>query len=217
MLFVMLAWIAQILLLSGIGWLVYAHGFRLNSSAGWGARDFFRSFWIGFGVLVAVAQFYSLFFPLRGLFMALAGAVALPGIWRQVCAVRANPSSATRGWSEYVFWMLLALCVLRVAAGFGTLEWSGAYDSDLYHFSSVRWTKEYPAVPGLANLHAPLGVNSTYLLFAAIMDHGCWYRRSAWIVPGVFIVMFVAQLLWTVLCHAAVAWRVRVFSLLLLA
>src|ERR1035437_10387688 len=109
MLFVMLAWIAQILLLSGIGWLVYAQGFRLNSSDGWCARDFFRSFWIGFGVLVAVAQFYSLFFPIRGLFLALAGAVALPGIWRQARAARTTSSGAMSGWRGYVFWTLLAL------------------------------------------------------------------------------------------------------------
>lgn len=217
MFFVMLAWIAQILVLSGIGWLVYADGFRLNDGAGWSARDFFRSFWTGFGVLLAAAQFYSLVFPVKGLFLALAGAVALPGLWRQACAAWTARSGARMGWRSYAFWTLLALCALRVAAGLGALEWNGAYDSDLYHFSVVRWTKEYAAVPGLANLHAPLGGNSAYLLFASIMDHGAWYRRSAWIVPGVFVVMFVAQLLWTVLVREAAARRARVFSLLLLS
>jgi hypothetical protein len=219
MLFVILAWCVQILLLSGIGWLVYARLCHLNSATGWCARDFFRSFWIGWGVLLAVAQFVTLFFPLKGLCLLLAGSVALPGLWWQARAVRARVATAAAAprWKHYVFWILLALCALRLAAGLGMLGWSGAYDSDLYHFNSVRWAKEYPAVPGLANLFSPLGVNSTYLLYAAIMDHGCYYREAAWIVPGVFVVMFVAQLLWTWLLETAANQRTRLCASLLLA
>jgi hypothetical protein len=219
MLFVMLAWCVQILLLSGIGWLVYARLLRLNSVTGWCVRDFFRSFWFGFGALMAVALGYTLFLPLKGPFLALAGAAALPGLWLQARAARAQLTvpATVPNWKQIVFWALLALCALRLAAGLGMLEWSGAYDSDLYHFSSVRWAKEYPAVPGLANLHSPLGISSTYLLYAAILDHGCYYRHAAWVVPGVFIVMFVAQLLWVGLCEPAALQRTRLCALLLLA
>jgi hypothetical protein len=218
MLFVLLAWVAQLFLLSGIGWLVYAQLFRLNAPDGWSVRDFFRSFWVGFGVLVAAAQIYSLCLPLKGVFLVLAGCVAAPGLWLQVRTACTRPrASAVPGWRISVFWLLLTICALRLAAGLGTLEWSGAYDSDLYHFGIVRWAKEYPAVPGLANLHAPLGLNSTYLLYAAIMDHGLWYRVAAWVVPGVFIVLFTAQLLWTLLCDVVAAGRTKLLALLLLA
>ena len=219
MLFVMLAWIVQILLLSGIGWLVYARLCHLNSATGWSAQDFFRSCWIGFGVLVAVAQVSTLLFPLTGLFLLLACAVALPGLWLQARAAGARWATAAPAatWPKWVFGILLALCALRLAAGLGMVDWSGAYDSDLYHFSAVRWAKEFPAVPGLGNLHSPLGVSSTYLLYAAIMDHGCYYRQSAWVVPGVFTVLFVAQLLWTWLCAPAARPGTKLCALLLLA
>lgn len=218
MLFVMLAWMAQVLLLSGLGWPIHARLGCLQSGAGWSPRDFFRSFWIGFGVLLAVTQFYSLLFPLNGLFLMLAAAVALPGLCLQVRAAwaRRSVSAAAPTWRTFLFWMLLVLCALRIAAGLGMVEWGGAYDSDLYHFGAVRWAKEYPAVPGLANLFSPLGLNSTYLLYAAIVDHGCWYRHAAWIVPGVFVLLFVAQLLWTCLCDPAALQRTRVCALLLL-
>ncbi len=219
MFFVMLAWVAQILLLCGIGWLVYAQLFRLKAGEGWCPHDFFRSFWTGFGVLMAVAQVYSLCFPLKGAFLAVAASVSAVGLWLQArawCARSGHKLAVARG-RLVLFGLLLVLCALRLAAGLGLQEWSGAYDSDLYHFGIVRWAKEFPAVPGLANLHAPLGLNSTYLLYAAIVDHGLWYREAAWVVPGVFVVMFMAQLLWTLLCDAAAAWRTKVFSLLLLA
>ncbi|TAN37793.1 MAG: hypothetical protein EPN23_04580 [Verrucomicrobia bacterium] len=118
---------------------------------------------------------------------------------------------------RYIFWGLLLIGLLWGARGVGTTEWSGAYDSDLYHFTSVRWAKEYPAVPGLANLHMPLGLSSLYLLYAAIMDHGLWYRQSAWIVPGIFSVMFFAQLVWTWLYAPTTARHLKLFCLLLLA
>jgi len=219
MFFVMLSWFAQLLLWSGIGWLIYARLFRLNSGEGWCARDFFHSCWTGFGALVAVAQIYALFFPIKGLFLVMAAGAAAPGLWLQFRAWRRRPTGTPTSarWQVLLFWTLLMLCALRLGAGLGWLEWTGAYDSDLYHFGIVRWAKEYPTVPGLANLHAPLGFNSTYLLYAAIVDHGLWYREAAWVVPGVFVILFTAQLLWTLLCDHAALRRTKIFSLLLLA
>ena len=220
MFFVMLAWVAQVLLLSGIGWAFNARIFKINSPDGWNARDFFRSFWVGFGVLVAVAQVATLLVPLSGKFMAVVMLAALPGLWWQAQAFRTRPV-ATRvagDWTRYLFWGVLVLCVVRAAAGSGALEWNvHAYDSDLYHLNSVRWAKEFPVVPGLANLHVRLGLSCSTLLYAAIVDHGPWYGRSAWIVPGVFIVMLVAQLLWTLLRDGAAARHTKIFCLLLLA
>lgn len=149
----------------------------------------------------------------------MAAGAAAPGLWLQFRAWRQRPTGTLTAarWQVLLFWTLLVLCAPRLGAGLGWLEWTGAYDSDLYHFGIVRWAKEYPTVPGLANLHAPLGFSSTYLLYAAVVDHGLWYRQSAWVVPGVFIVLFAAQLLWTLLCDHAALRRTKIFSLLLLA
>jgi hypothetical protein len=36
------------------------------------------------------------------------------------------------------------------------------YDSGLYHAQSIRWIDEYPAIPGIANLHRRLAFNSSW-------------------------------------------------------
>lgn len=42
------------------------------------------------------------------------------------------------------------------------------YDAGLYHIQTIKWINQYPAVPGLANLHYRFGFNSNiYPFFAA--------------------------------------------------
>jgi hypothetical protein len=61
-------------------------------------------------------------------------------------------------------WLLLLLLVSFV--GLGPSE-HGHYDTGLYYLSSIRWAQQYPAIPGLANLHSRLGYNqSTFLMVA---------------------------------------------------
>lgn len=40
-------------------------------------------------------------------------------------------------------------------------------DSPGYHFLTIRWSEEYKAVPGLANLHGRLGFNSSFFVTSA--------------------------------------------------
>lgn len=43
-------------------------------------------------------------------------------------------------------------------------------DTSIYHAQTIHWIEDYPAVPGLANLHARLGYNSSWLLLNAIFS-----------------------------------------------
>ena len=43
-------------------------------------------------------------------------------------------------------------------------------DTSIYHAQTIHWIEHYPAIPGLANLHARLGYNSSWLLLNAIFS-----------------------------------------------
>lgn len=44
------------------------------------------------------------------------------------------------------------------------------YDSGLYHLNAIRWTNEYPLIPGLGNLHGRLAFNSSFFTYVAALN-----------------------------------------------
>lgn len=62
-----------------------------------------------------------------------------------------------------------------------------ASDTLLYHSSIVSWLNYSKIVPGLANLHARLGMNSAYLILAAGIDTGFFDKYSSSILPAIFL------------------------------
>jgi hypothetical protein len=42
------------------------------------------------------------------------------------------------------------------------------YDTGFYHAQAIRWIEQFPAVPGLGNLHAPLAYDSAWFLLNAL-------------------------------------------------
>mgnify|MGYP007069896717 CR=1 FL=1 len=65
------------------------------------------------------------------------------------------------------------------------------YDTLLYHSSIVSWLNYSKIVPGLANLHSRLGMNSSYLMLAAGIDVGIFDKYSSSVLPMIFY--FAAQ------------------------
>lgn len=64
-------------------------------------------------------------------------------------------------------WRMLLLASVAVAMAIPlvlglAVSYPDHYDSGLYHAQSIRWIDEYPAVPGLGNLHARLAFNSSW-------------------------------------------------------
>ena len=160
--------------------------------------DVFQTFWIGVGLLTSLIEVGSLFLPLNLRFqiaVLLLSLVGLPSLVRHVAASRPWGGA----WGSGAITLLLAL---RAAGGAVTRRCVVPYDTDLYHFSSVRWMKEFAAVPGLANLHCRLGFNSAFLLFSALVDNGIWSLKSAWITSGFLHVVVTGQFV-----HAVVGRR----------
>jgi hypothetical protein len=65
--------------------------------------------------------------------------------------------------TELIVLSLLVLLLLSAAAGRITL-----YDSGLYHTQSIQWTRNYPVIPGLGNLHGRFAFNSLFLVISAL-------------------------------------------------
>jgi hypothetical protein len=71
----------------------------------------------------------------------------------------------------------------------------GSFDSGLYHFTSLRWAASYPIVPGLGNLHYRIAFNSSYFLYAAILDIGPWAHKSHHLANGLLLFILLTELL----------------------
>ncbi len=83
----------------------------------------------------------------------------------------------------------LLLCFLMLLVYFSSgkdIPLSAGYDTLLYHSSLVSWLNYSKIIPGLANLHNRLGINSFYLILAAGIDVGIFDKYSSDILPFLF-------------------------------
>ncbi len=208
-----IAWIAMFLMPLGLGLALVRWG-RSRFGAGWGGGEVFSTFWIGVGFLVLLLQFWSLFFPVDS--ACLIGSVVL-GLLGWAYGFREFRTFAI-SWSPLrgMAVILFALALATVAAAKSARVGITAYDTLLFHLSSVEWMNQFAAVPGLANLHIRLGTNSGYLLLSSLMDQGFFDTRSAWFMPGFVDMLFVLNLLYAVFLSPRHGGRSRLFALLLI-
>jgi hypothetical protein len=75
---------------------------------------------------------------------------------------------------------LLWLWLLTLATALTT-----NFDAGLYHLQSLRWIAEYPAIPGLGNLHGRLAFNPSIfvptVLFRYVTPHGSAYGLGSYL------------------------------------
>jgi hypothetical protein len=99
--------------------------------------------------------------------------------FRLVGAVRRYPLRAFVVILVVVTWCLRAM------------ETPSMYDSGLYHFGSIRWSNEYPIVPGLGNLHWRLALNQSYFGFLALLNIEPYWGRG-YAAGGLFLLLLTA-------------------------
>src|SRR5688500_16524798 len=109
--------------------------------------------------LTCAASWLSLIVPLAGWTLA---ATSGAGIGLLVLPqTRERLRMPAWGWA----WLVGTAAVAYLAAGPPLV-----YDTGFYHAQAVRWINEYPAVPGLANLHGRLAFNSSWFVWGALWD-----------------------------------------------
>lgn len=124
-----------------------------------------------------------------------------------------------RGFQALAAVSLLLLLLTVSLFGLGPSE-HGHYDTGLYYLNAIRWAREYPVVPGLANLHSRLAYNQSLFLFVAFVANvaNLGLARACQIVNPIFV--FISC--WAVLDRLKVKLgtkkerRGRVYAILLL-
>lgn len=206
------------MLLSGIG---YSFIFLSQKIIQQKIENYFSTFdffWIGIFIVIAIFQVWSFFYPLNNLSLVFFITLALINL-KAILSFYSRRfvgycKSSPLGYS-IVFLFISSALVIISATGVSTLNWNGAaYDTDLYHFNWIRWANEFPVIPGIANLHSRLGVNSGFLTFAAIVDNAWWDRSSAWIVYGLFITVFAVQWMSYIICKNDLSLKVKLFVII---
>ena len=179
----------------------------------------FQKMVLGFAAVVAVLQPVSLLTPLNGIVLCAFLACGVLAIILSLLHRRRKAESVLAqrpGRVRLASFALLVLAMVVIAAAASARRNVEAYDSLLYHLSTVRWLNEYPTVPGLANLHIRLGTNSAWLLFAGLLDNGPLDGRTAWFMPGLMCLLFLFYLLHILFFAGAEEKKVRILAALLL-
>lgn len=152
----------------------------------------FMPFFIGFSLIGLYFLAVSIFSPLN---IKTLVPVIIVGCFRIFVAIK-NKDFRSDFDNKKWFILFLSIILLIIALEFASHDFSSAYDSLLYHANSISWMNAYKAIPGLANLHNRLGMNSIYLSIAAGIDVGIFNRASGFILPCLMFFASFSFFLW---------------------
>ena len=188
---VIVTWIGAVGTFYGIGFLVE----RAIGLAPASPFPFARG-WLGICAVLAILQWIHFFSPIAFWVAPVLLVIGLAALLLtlappQHSGLRTRDSVRHSLFTIHNSLLLLALVWLANRA---TGQWL-PYDTGFYHASTLEWFVQYPVVPGLANLHGPLALNSVHLLLAAAVDSGFFVRSSHHLVCGIWIVMALAWFL----------------------
>lgn len=122
----------------------------------------------GLAATLLFLEIWNLFYPVNHTSIWILSLFTLGSailLWRTTIGV-------FRGWiRDSGILVPLSLLVLLLTVSWFALGPSerSHYDVGLYYLSAIRWAREYPVVPGLANLDTRLGFNQSLFLFVAFL------------------------------------------------
>jgi hypothetical protein len=174
------------LVLSGIGMLV-RRAFGLRDA---NLTDWFLAFWMG----LAATTWFLLLWHFAAAVNELACAVVVAaGTFGIALSRRELVRGLRAAWSEHrrlvLGLIVLGLWVANLAMGpLWRLD-----DSIGYHLQSIRWARHAAIVPGLANLHGPLGFTSGSSLYFALLQASPWGDFAHHVGASTLAVVMLAQ------------------------
>lgn len=152
--------------------------------------DVFTDFWMGFAAVILFLILWNFVYAVDGralVIVLLAGVAGLLSARASLSALLAELRPVLPRWLIVVA-VLVVLWVANLSSG-GMTNW----DTALYHMQSVKWAKEHPVVPGLANLYGSLGFNNSSFLYDAMLDAGPWSGRAWHVANGLLVCMVAVQ------------------------
>lgn len=147
---------------------------------------------LGYAGVVGLLTAWHLFRPIDGAARLGVVAVAVAGVARAISERRRRARPA--GTRARVLGGTALVFAVALAAAHAARTAPEAYDVGLYHLQSVRWAKEYAAVPGLANLAPRLGFGSGHFLFVALLDAPGLPLRGHELVTGALLLSLLVPL-----------------------
>jgi hypothetical protein len=188
MLLIFVAWIFCFLLSLWIGYGTLKLVSKFAKTDLGASFDVFYKFWFGFSVLIAFLQIASLFMAIGKTVFIIVSLVAL------VCAAinfsAANFKRIIRNTIHPKNLVaIIGVCLLMLLVAYCANKEVTHTDTFIYHYNAVKWAKEYPAVPGLVNLHGRLAFNSSFFLFAALTEIGPYAGNSSHVALSFLMVV----------------------------
>jgi hypothetical protein len=163
------------------------------------------AFWTGVALIVAILQLYHFVRPIDTLIVSLVSGLALAGLlWNSSSFFRrvgdfSQPSYfIIPGLSDLVF-LVLAVSVAAVIVALRAAGPCEHYDTGLYGAQAVRWFITYPIVPGLGNVIAQIGFNSSVFLWIGALDQGPWRNLAHHLFVGFLMAALFASIIPAVL------------------
>ena len=173
--------------------------------------EIFRTgLWWGLGILVLLASAISLFSPLRSaesglVTVAVIGTLAVVGS----VALRRVPRTRQTTWrrpSVPVLALLGSVGLVLVYVAARALGPINNYDSGLYHLGAIGYAGDVGTIPGLANLHFPLGYANSLFPLAALLGNGPWDGVGYRLVNGLVLTLVVVDLTVRLLTQRRWSW-----------
>lgn len=205
---VLLTWVGAVLVVAGLG---LAPSLAVERGrADW--ETLRRGLWWGVLAVSILAAAVAAVLPLRSWMASLVmvGLAVAAGVGGMTVLVR-------RGWRGRLVWTAEAIVVLAamaVVVGVFAVTALGPvtnYDTGLYHLGAIRYTMEFPSIPGLANLYGPLGYGNAGFTLAAMLGNGPLGAEGYRAVNGLVIVLGLLDLGARLLARR---WTVGTFILL---
>lgn len=149
--------------------------------------------WWGVLLVLILGVSVAFFAPLasRTTVIAVTGALTLAVVVAVPRVRRCHFRSGTLTWST---WLWLAGIVLAI--GYLAVAVLGPvthYDAGLYQWAAGRYAADYPVIPGLANLYAPLGYGGGQPVFQGLLTATPWGVNGMRLVNGTFLALLALE------------------------
>ena len=158
--------------------------------------------WIQLGISWTAVLCVATFFPL-GSRLALAGVLSLSLIpVGAVAFVRRRKERPPVPWQTLQDPRLWAWCALVVGVGaFMSVQVSGsvaAFDSGLYHLSTINQARDYGVIQGVANLYFPYGYHNSFFPYAGFLSELVASEQGFRLVNGMLLLLSITDLAYRV-------------------
>lgn len=132
--------------------------------------EFYFSSYVLFGLvgLSLSIQFLHFFYPVNWVSSVLFIIIGTFGIF-SFSKITSDKLIQLKLWLNTHSFLAFVICLILIYWGLRVTKLSTNFDTAAYHLQIIRWTNEYPSIPGIANLWTHLALNQSYFNFLALL------------------------------------------------